>query len=142
MVDNIPVKMVKSCSSSISGILASLSNTTFHLSKFPATLKGAQVVPLHKKNHPLDKENYRTLSVLPIISKAFERVMHNQLSEHFNDLFNPFFPKRVWIPVYPATLLPCCACSRTGERPWTTISLLRLFSSTCLRPSTASPMIC
>ena len=67
---NIPVKMVESCSSSISGILASLSNTTFHLSKFPATLKGAQVVPLHKKNDPLDKENYRTVNVLPIISKA------------------------------------------------------------------------
>ena len=28
--------------------------------------------------------------VLPIISKAYERVMHNQLSEYFNDIFNPF----------------------------------------------------
>ena len=89
-VDNIPAKIVKYCSSSISGILASLSNTTFHLSKFPANLKGAQVVPLHKKNDPLDKENYRPVNVLPIISKAFERVMHTQLSEHFNDLFNPY----------------------------------------------------
>ena len=89
-VDNIPAKIVKSCSSPISGVLANLINTTFHHGKFPASLKGAQVVPIHKKNDPLDKENYRPVSVLPIISKAYERVMHNQLCEYFNDIFNPF----------------------------------------------------
>ena len=46
----IPAKIVKSCSSSISGILASLINTIFHLGKFPAHLKEAQAVPLHKNN--------------------------------------------------------------------------------------------
>ena len=89
-VDNIPAKIVKSCSSPLSGVLASLINSTFQHSKFPASLKGAQVVPIHKKNDPLDKENYRPVSVLPIISKAYEGVMHNQLSEYFNDIFNPF----------------------------------------------------
>ena len=89
-VDNIPAKIVKSCSSPLSGVLASLFNSTFQHSKFPASLKGAQVVPIHKQNDPLDKENYRPVSVLPIISKAYERVMYNQLSEYFNDIFNPF----------------------------------------------------
>jgi hypothetical protein len=28
-------------------------------------LKEAQVVPLHKKNDPLDKKNYRPVSILP-----------------------------------------------------------------------------
>ena len=30
------------------------------------------------------------MSVLPIFSKAYERVMRNQLSDYFNNIFNPF----------------------------------------------------
>ena len=85
--DNIPCKIVKSCISPISGMLANLINTTFQHGKFPASLKGAQVIPIHKKNDPLNKENYRPVSVLPIFSKTYERVMHNQLSDYFNDTF-------------------------------------------------------
>ena len=71
-------------------MLANLINTTFQHGKFSASLKGAQVVPIHKKNVPLNKENYRPESVLTMFSKAYERVMHNQLSDYFNDIFNPF----------------------------------------------------
>ena len=69
-------------------MLANLINTTFQHGKFPASLKGAQVVPIHKKNDPLNKENYRPVSVLPIFSE--ERVMYNQLPDYFHDIFNPF----------------------------------------------------
>jgi hypothetical protein len=34
-----------------------------------SVLKGAQVTPIHKKNDPLNKSNYRPVSVLPIFSK-------------------------------------------------------------------------
>ena len=89
--DNIPAKIIKSCISPISGVLANLLiNTTFQHGKLPASLKGAKVVPIHKKNEPLNKENYRPVSVLPIFSKAYERVMHNQLSGYLNNIFNPF----------------------------------------------------
>ena len=71
-------------------MLANLINTTFQHGKFPISLKGAQVIPIHKMNDPLNKENYRPVSVLPIFSKAYGRVMHNQLSDYFNDIFNPF----------------------------------------------------
>ena len=102
--DNKPAKSIKSCRSPISGVLANLINTTFQHGKFPASLKGSQVVPIHKKNDPLNKENYRPVSVLAIFSKAYERVMHNQLSDYFNDIFNPFgsIPQRVRVPVYSA----------------------------------------
>ena len=88
--DNKPAKIIKSCRSPISGVLANLINTTFQHDKFPASIIGAQVVPIHKTNDPLNKESYRPVSVLPIFSKAYERVMHNQLSDYFNDIFNPF----------------------------------------------------
>jgi hypothetical protein len=37
------------------------------------------VVPLHKKNDPLDKKNYRPVSILPTISKVYEMVFSDQL---------------------------------------------------------------
>ena len=88
-VDNISARIIKSCTSSIQGTVANLINITFRKCQFPASLKGAQVVPLHKKNDPLDKENYRPVSILPIISKVCERAMHNQLSEFFDNIFHP-----------------------------------------------------
>ena len=118
--DNIPAKIVKSCISPISGVLANLINTTFLHGKFPASLKGAQVVPIHKKNDPLNKENYRPVSVLPIFSKAYERVMHNQLSEYLNNIL--ILSWQHFAKGSDASLL-CCACSKIGERPWTIIKV-------------------
>jgi hypothetical protein len=57
---------------------------------FPDQLKQAQVVALHKKNNALDKSNYRPVSILPVISKFFERAIHEQLTEYFNNHFHPF----------------------------------------------------
>jgi hypothetical protein len=53
-------------------------------------IKQAQVVALHKKNNALDKSNYRPVSILPVISKFFERAIHEQLTEYFNNHFYPF----------------------------------------------------
>ena len=50
---------------------------------FPNRLKEAQVTPLHKKNNALDKTNYRPVSVLPIFSKIFEKVLEIQLGNFF-----------------------------------------------------------
>ena len=68
-----------------------LINATITKNKFPPRLKAAaQVLPLYKKNDPLNKENFRPVSVLCIISKTYERVMHNQLSDHFEISFDPY----------------------------------------------------
>ena len=51
-------------------------------------MKEAQVTPLHKKNNALDKTNYRLVSVLPIFSKNFEKVLETQLGNFFDQIFN------------------------------------------------------
>jgi hypothetical protein len=53
----------------------SLVNNTIKTSVLPTRLKEAQVVPLHKNNDPLDKNNYRPVSILPTISKVYEMVL-------------------------------------------------------------------
>ena len=40
---------------------------------FPDELKIADIVPVFKKEDPKDKTNYRPISLLPLISKIFEK---------------------------------------------------------------------
>ena len=89
-VDNISAKILKSCAPSISHTVSSLINKTFETSNFPHSLKVGQVLPLHKKKDPLNKENYRPVSILNTTFKIYERAMHDQLAEYFEAVFNPF----------------------------------------------------
>ena len=47
-------------------------------SSFPSCCKTAKLKPLFKKDSKTDPQNYRPISLLPIISKVIERVVHNQ----------------------------------------------------------------
>ena len=40
-------------------------------------LKEADIVPVHKKKSKLPKENYRPISILPNISKVYERYLYD-----------------------------------------------------------------
>ena len=44
----------------------------------PDNLKLADIIPVFKKKDPLNKENYRSVSVLPSISKSFEKLMQKK----------------------------------------------------------------
>ena len=50
----------------------------------------ADVSPVYKKENPLLTKNYRPVSVLPTVTKIFERIMQNQLNEHINQFLSPF----------------------------------------------------
>ena len=56
--------------------------------KFPITLKNANVTPVHKKDDPTDKTNFRSISVLPLLSNVFERVIYNQLGKYMGTFLN------------------------------------------------------
>ena len=53
---------------------------------FPTTLKKAKVIPLSKTNDFSEPNNFRPISILPLLSKAIERHIHkhllNFLTEH------------------------------------------------------------
>jgi len=55
---------------------------------FPSSQKLADITPLHKKGKKDMKENYRPVSILPTLSKIFEKCMFSQISEYFNTFFS------------------------------------------------------
>ena len=46
------------------------------------------ITPGHKEYEPTDKENYRPASVMPLLSKVFERLLYDQLSEYLEKYLN------------------------------------------------------
>ena len=95
-IDGISARIMKLGQDEIIQPLTSIVNYSLLNSTFPDRMKVAQVVPLHKKNSTLEKGNYRPVSVLPVLSKIFERAIHCQLvkffNHHFNDYLSAFRP--------------------------------------------------
>ena len=59
-------------------ILQELFNISLSNCEFPDKLKLADITPAFKKKNPLDKANYRPVSVLPPISKINEKLLQKQ----------------------------------------------------------------
>ena len=59
--------------------LTYITNLSFTEEVFPFELKIAQVLPLYKTNDPMLINNYRPISILPFVSKLFERLMCKRL---------------------------------------------------------------
>ena len=71
--------LVKLNSQSISQILTLLFNMSIKEGCFPSAMKAAKIVPIHKGDSTLLTGNYRPISLLPIFSKIFERLIYNRL---------------------------------------------------------------
>lgn len=77
--DDISTKVIKKISSAILDPLVIMINNSIIEGSFPNRLKKAIVKPIYKKGEHLDTNNYRPISLLPTISKIFEKVMETKL---------------------------------------------------------------
>jgi exonuclease III len=84
-LDNIPAKLLKISKDIISEPLEYLINRSISEGIVPDQLKIAKVIPLFKSGDRTSPNNYRPISILPVISKIFEKVMHTRLTKFLND---------------------------------------------------------
>jgi hypothetical protein len=83
--DDIHSKVVKSSFYSYSKVLVHLINMSLEQGIFPDEMKCARVIPLYKSGDSKLINNYRPVSILPILSKVFERVIYNRLHKFIDD---------------------------------------------------------
>ena len=82
--NNIPAKILIESRDICSPFISDIFNESIVNSNFPSSLKMADITPAHKKDETTNKDNYRPVSILPSISKIFERIMEYQICEYMN----------------------------------------------------------
>ena len=80
--DGIPLTFVEDSLSVIAFYLTCIVNTSIVTGIYPTTWKHAVVVPLFKSGDTNDFNNYRPISLLPILSKILEKIVASQLSHY------------------------------------------------------------
>ena len=88
--NDIPTRMLIEINEISSVFLTKIYNDSIEDQLFPGPLKEADVLPIHKKEERTKKVNYRPVSLLPAISKLFERDMYNQIMGYIEKYLSPY----------------------------------------------------
>ena len=83
-VDDISAWMLKTTAPAISGSLCDLFNSSLRLSQIPSEWKAARVIPVPTTSRARTVEDYRPISIVPIVAKVFESLVHKQVSKYLD----------------------------------------------------------
>ena len=78
---NLSRKLLKDGADILARPILQLCNHPIKLNLFPRSCKIVKIKPLSKKGSKIDPQNYRPISLLPILSKIVETVIHDQTQE-------------------------------------------------------------
>ena len=91
MVENdIPTKILVQTNDIVSNYISNFFNQSRNKQLYPTTLKIADVTPLHKKEEKTLTKNYRPVSLIPVVSKLYERNMYNQIQDYIQNYLSPY----------------------------------------------------
>jgi hypothetical protein len=82
--DGINSKILHSVSGSLLPQITHICNLSLRDGTFPTKLKIAKVVPIYKSGAANEVGNYRPISVLPVVSKIFEKLIYNRISAYID----------------------------------------------------------
>ena len=77
-----PTGMIKLCGNSLVKPLKIIYTSIVNTGIFPSQWKRANVTPVHKKNDKQIIGNYRPISLLPVLSKVFEKIIFKHIYNH------------------------------------------------------------
>ena len=84
---DIPTKVIKQFPNLFIDFLHKNINSCLTEGTFPNDFKKAVVHPIHKKECKTEKSNYRPISILPNLSKIYERLLYDQMYSYFDKFF-------------------------------------------------------
>ena len=88
--NDIPVKPLKETVDVCGSVLLYLVNDSFTKCEFPSELKLADITPTFKKGDATCAENYRPISILPVVSKIYERLIQQQIARFMDKRLSPY----------------------------------------------------
>ena len=81
-IDKVPPRVIKESLPAIVPCITSIIKASFESGVFPASWKIAEVFPILKNGDHEEANNYRPISLLPILSTICERLALNQLTSY------------------------------------------------------------
>ena len=75
----ISARLLRECADLIAEPMCSIFNQSIRSGIFPQEWKCAKVIPLFKEGNHSDLNNYRPISIVPIVAKVFERIIYDQV---------------------------------------------------------------
>ena len=82
---DIPLKILKLSFGIVGRYLLRIINTSLVTETVPESWKRAEVLPLHKRSDPSDPANFRPITIVSVICKIIEKVVHIQLTTYLTD---------------------------------------------------------
>jgi len=77
--DELPPKFIKNLRKILIKPMTLLVNRCILENEFPKSMKKSNITPLYKKKDKLNKDNYRSVNLLPVLSKILEKIIYNQI---------------------------------------------------------------
>ena len=87
---NILAKILKNSIKANLSELTILINNCLKNGFFPDDLKLADIIPILKKEDSPNKKNDQPVSILPHLSKVFERILYKQIDSFMKNKFSPY----------------------------------------------------
>ena len=84
-LDKISARLPRECADLVASSLCSIFNISIVSGVFPIEWKSTKVIPLFKQGERSDLNNYRPISIIPVVAKVFERIVYNQFYEYLTE---------------------------------------------------------
>jgi hypothetical protein len=84
-LDDLPPNLLKDTSAVIAKPLCYIINLSLQGGVVPTDWKMAKVTPIHKVGDTTKADNYRPISILPVLSKILEKAVHKQLVTYLEE---------------------------------------------------------
>ena len=87
---DIPMRVLKENGDIFADYICRFFNQSVKKSTFKSILKNANITPVFKKGNRSSKENHRPVSILPVISKIFEKLLFKNITIFIDPLLSKY----------------------------------------------------